>query len=239
MKMKKTLAFILGMTLAMPCTTTAAFAAEADDAEAEMNELVEAEEGDETEEVRHLYAAPPELLPDDVSKDAEDVELPSKVDLRTKGLVTSIKSQGELGTCWAHAMLAGFETDMIKEKPHIDLSERCLATYVASSEYGDKGNSLYTGSNPGIALGLISNWIGVVSESLGPYSEEYIPELSRKKIQEQTELHLEDVHIYDFYDPMTGTIIENNDQFQAKMKEVKKAVCDGHGVYLSLNFNTN
>ncbi len=239
MKMKKTLAFIFSMALAMPYSATAAFAAEADDAEEEMTETVEVEENAEEPEVKHLYAAPPELVPNDVSENIADVELPTRFDLRSLGLVSTIKSQGGLGTCWAHAILSSFETDIIKDYPQIDLSERYLATYVNSTEYGDGEVSMSMGSRPGTAMGLISNWIGVVSESIAPYDEEYVSELSRKEIQDQAEFHIEDVHIYSFGEIDENYQVVTDEKFQAKMKAVKQALCKGHGIYLSLNFDTD
>ena len=40
---------------------------------------------------------------------------PSSYDLRTMGLVSSIKDQGQWGTCWAHTMYASLESNILKQ----------------------------------------------------------------------------------------------------------------------------
>ncbi|MCR5600394.1 MAG: LPXTG cell wall anchor domain-containing protein [Ruminococcus sp.] len=239
MKKKKTLAFLLGLALTMPYSSLAAFAAETESTEEEIKDTEEITETEEEEvpEVRYLYEAPFEMQPDLAADENVDAaELPSKVDLRQKGLVTSVKDQGDLGTCWAHALLGSIETDVIADDPHVDLSERYLATYIASDDYGIGKESLIKGSSSPTAIGLISNWIGIVSESIAPYEKEYVSDKSRKELQEQSELHLTDVHVYDFYDREICRRMETNDDFYAKINAVKKAVCDGHALYLSMNF---
>ena len=240
MKIKRSLAFLFGLTLAVSATPTAAFAAEEDNITEEPSETAEssADTNEETE-VRHLYEAPPSLQPELLPNDKNDVDLPSEYDLRKKGLVTSIKNQGSLGTCWAHAVLGSIETDMITERPDIDLSEKYLASYVISSEFGDGSNSFDDGSSSATALGLLSNWIGIVSESIAPYDDEYILSLSRKESQAQTELHLSDVHSFKYYDIQTGLRTEDPDIFSYNNNQVKQAICDGHAIYLSLNFNAS
>lgn len=240
MKIKRSLAFMFGLTLTVSATPTAAFAAEENNVEEEISETAETSaDSNEEAEVRHLYEAPPSLQPEQLSDNKNNVDLPSEYDLRKKGLVTSVKNQGALGTCWAHAVLGSIETDMITESPDIDLSERYLASYVVSNEYGDGSNSFKDGSTSSTALGLISNWIGIVSESVAPYDDEYIVNLTRKESQEQTELHLSDVHSFKYYDIQTGLRTEDPDIFSYNNNQIKQAICDGHAIYLSMNFDTD
>ena len=67
-----------------------------------------------------------------------DAALPSKFDLRDRGVVTPVKSQDPWGDCWAHAAIAAAETSILTAmgstyaKTGLDLSERHLAWYVTS-----------------------------------------------------------------------------------------------------------
>ena len=237
MKMKKTIALLSGLVMTLPYTPCAAFAADVN-TENEISDAAEVtEEINEDTEIPHLYPAQASLQAVAAEETIDDAyELPSKFDLRTKGLVSSVKNQGGYGTCWAHAMLGSLETDRMAEDPHIDLSERYLGTYMVSEEYGDGSIEFGSGANAGDALGLLTNWIGAVSEAVAPYDEEYISDLSRKELQKQAELHVTNVHCFDFYDHETYQRIPVSEVFYDKINAVKRAVCDGHAIYLSLNF---
>jgi C1A family cysteine protease len=238
MKMKKTIALLSGLVMALPCTPCAAFAAE-ENIETETADTTEiTEEVKEDAEVQHLYPAPAASQADTAAaEENDDYELPSKFDLRTNGLVSSIKNQGEYGTCWAHAVLGSLETDRMAEDPHIDLSERYLGTYIVSEEYGDGTIEFGSGANAGDALGLLTNWIGAVSETVAPYDVEYTSDLSRKELQKQSELHVTGAHCFDFFDHTTYERIPENDLFFSNIKEVKKAICNGHAIYLTMRFD--
>ena len=67
-----------------------------------------------------------------------DAGLPSKFDLRDRGVVTPVKSQEPWGYCWAHGAIAAAETSILTAmgstyaETGLDLSERHLAWYVAN-----------------------------------------------------------------------------------------------------------
>ena len=42
--------------------------------------------------------------------------IPSRYDLRDYGLVTSVKNQGNTGTCWAHSAINSAESNLIINK---------------------------------------------------------------------------------------------------------------------------
>ena len=68
----------------------------------------------------------------DASKDSS---LPPSYDLRDKKAVTSIKSQGYSGCCWAFASLKSLESNLIKTRaasPSLDLSENHLSWFLFS-----------------------------------------------------------------------------------------------------------
>ena len=171
MKMKKVLAFLLGLSmmpsaaicayaeeLDAPETTEQAFTEESAETVTEENAVPDEEAPTETESdeaeaepeetaveapvISRLYAAPYNVLAEQHSVSAAGTELPESLDLRRAGLVTPIRDQGAYGTCWAHAVLSCLENGRIKADPHIDLSERHLAYYASNEEYGD-GTAFY------------------------------------------------------------------------------------------------
>ncbi len=66
---------------------------------------------------------------------SKDSDLPSSYDLREKKAITSIKSQGYSGCCWAFASLKSLESNLIKTKKapiSLDLSESHLSWFLFS-----------------------------------------------------------------------------------------------------------
>ena len=65
--------------------------------------------------------------------------LPARYDLRESGMVTSVKNQDKLATCWAFALCAAMESNaLMKGYGEYDLSERHLAYF--TTHYGNSGN---------------------------------------------------------------------------------------------------
>ena len=92
--------------------------------------------------------------------------LPSSFDLRTKNMVTSVKNQGQVGTCWAFATLGSVESHwLMMGLPAFDLSEQHLATchgFLAKPDNG--GNDYY-------AAAYFSRYAGPYLETDDPYSQ--------------------------------------------------------------------
>ena len=176
----------------------------------------------------HLYAvAAKSVLP----QYSGDKALPKSVDLRKRGLVTAVKDQSVDGTCWAHATLASIETANMKDNPHIDLSERHLAYFMETDEFGAgiETQSIITGSNAANAVALLSNWIGPVSESKAPYNEEYGDNRSRKEVQAEAELHVTGLH--------SVPLNYYSTDFDEQQKAVKHLLDEDNSMYISLNFD--
>ena len=178
----------------------------------------------------HLYAvAAKSVLP----QYSGDKPLPESVDLRKRGLVTAVKDQSVDGTCWAHATLGSIESANMRDDPHIDLSERYLAYFMQTDEFGSgiEDNSLVNGSNAANAVALLSNWIGPVSESKAPYNEEYGDNRSRKEIQAEAELHVTGIHSVplNIYSP----------DFEEECIAVKHLLDEENAMYISLNFDVS
>lgn len=107
--------------------------------------------------------------------------LPEKYDSRDYGYISPVKSQGQLGTCWAHAFVACAEANMIKkgyEEYFNNYSEAHLAYFyhkrneaqgdgvdVCDDQYGYFG-----GGNGEYAAKLAENFQALTVESDFPYS---------------------------------------------------------------------
>jgi len=120
--------------------------------------------------------------------------LPTSYDLRDLGLVTSVKNQGQLGTCWAHALVAAAETSALKNLgltndeylnlygEEINFSEKAFSYYgltqIKGSEEGfvylEDGNSIIynSGSNEKGIMGMVANAVELYDEEEFPYCNE-------------------------------------------------------------------
>ncbi len=115
----------------------------------------------------------PDLMPNYGNR---ALNLPESFDLRDEGVITSVKNQGETGTCWAHAGLAAAESNMVMNglaDTSIDLSETHLVWFTHGQActntedplYGD-GNTLgtdayYKGGSIYRVYGTLGSWKGV------------------------------------------------------------------------------
>ena len=122
-----------------------------------------------------------------------DAGLPSKLDLRDRGVVTPVKNQEPWGCCWAHGAIAAAETSILTAmgstyaETGLDLSERHLAWYVTNPvteaiSKSQAGEGLYVydvdagpnhvfdfGGREQCAATLFAQGIGPMPESDYPY----------------------------------------------------------------------
>ena len=116
--------------------------------------------------------------------------IPSSYDAREKGHVTSIKSQGNFGTCWAFAAVAAMESyaishGIVNDASEIDLSEYALAymtfddtdyvdpTGTTEGDFTTTNNmdkSFKNGGNDNYVFKTLSKWAGLVNEADAPYN---------------------------------------------------------------------
>lgn len=65
---------------------------------------------------------------------------PSSLDWRSSNIITSVKNQGNCGSCWAFASIAAAEAYLVKEgkfnKDNIDLSEQYLISCTPGCDCG-------------------------------------------------------------------------------------------------------
>lgn len=97
-------------------------------------------------------------------KKEEPIVIPTFYDGRVKNKVTSIKDQGNIGTCWAFASLAAVESALMPNNNY-DFSEDHLSLnhgYDPSQEEGGR----YM-----MALAYMASWKGPVLEKQDPYGD--------------------------------------------------------------------
>lgn len=103
---------------------------------------------------------------------AQGSELPSTYDLREQGRITSVKNQGDTGSCWAFSSLASLESYILgTEGNSRDFSENNMKNLV--TRYYSDGFDLTpdNGGNSFIAMAYLTRWSGPVNESADPYNE--------------------------------------------------------------------
>ena len=109
----------------------------------------------------------------------EEVELPSRYDMRELGRVSPVRDQGLYGTCWAFASLAALETTLTPQE-----------NLVFSPDHMSLCNSFSLGQNEGgeytMAIAYLASWQGPVYESDDPYGDGETDETleARKHLEE-------------------------------------------------------
>jgi C1A family cysteine protease len=97
------------------------------------------------------------------ASDVLSATLPGGFDLRTQGKVTTVKDQGQCGSCWAFSTFASLESGLLNSESW-DFSENNLRNshgYDLASCQG--GNSM-------MATAYLARWSGALPESSDPYS---------------------------------------------------------------------
>jgi len=138
--------------------------------------------------------------------------LPETFDLREKNVMTSVKSQGTHGTCWAHSAIASAETSIIKYYPQADLSEAHTAFYTYYGEDqvqkdGEASEIFSIGGTSYLAANLWSQWIGPVSERKLPYGDfDFFDDTSAvDALKFDSDYHLKNAYMFDYNDERSNT----------------------------------
>lgn len=159
--------------------------------------------------------------------------LPSSFDMREHGTISSVKNQGQYGTCWTHSSAASAESSVINSMPSVDLSELHTAFYsyygddITSIIFGDISAHLNWGGSTEIVTNLWSQWIGPVYESRLPYENTAFFENSDavEDMKYTSDYHLENAYLFDFDNDRSNVDDINN--------LVKQFIYDGHAVDVS------
>lgn len=160
--------------------------------------------------------------------------LPSSFDLRSKGLVSSVKAQKNYGMCWSFSAVNSMENHLIARKPEIDLSEWHLAYYTYSQKFGfplssmtDMDDVFQQGGNYYLLSPMLTGWTGPVSEAVFPFDDYDVlnPEAEWDEVKAQAEYHVSDANLFS-YD------IED-ENFSAQLNAVKQAIYHGNALSVS------
>ncbi len=172
---------------------------------------------------------------------AAEVEetLPSKFDLRSRGLVTSVKNQKNYGMCWSFSAIHSIENRLVARKPEIDLSEWHLAYYAYSQKFGfplalntDMDDVFQQGGNYYMMTPMLTSWTGPVSEAVFPFDDMTVlnPDADWEEVRSQAEYHVSDAKLFTYH-------IED-DNFQAQLEAVQQEIWQGNAMSMSY-YNNN
>lgn len=159
--------------------------------------------------------------------------LPQRFDMRSEGLITSVKNQASNGTCWAFASAASAETSLLKYIPSIDLSEWHTAYYPYTGEdqidieydtleeYMDYGGTAYVVAN------LWAQWKGPIDENKMPYDDfTFFDDADRvEEYKNAADYHLENAYLFDFEEDGSNREYINS--------LIKQFIYSGHAVDVS------
>ena len=208
-------------------------------------------------------------LPDDYDAPAVDEQqanvdgvlrdgpLPETYSLRAEGLLPSVRSQGQYGTCWAFANIGAAESNLLKkglaDRNGLDLSELQYIYYTYntavdplgnmngdSTELIDEPDTFAAGGNSGFATNATVRWTGLADEDLLPYSEKHDflngYRLADEYAQDFDKYHAEGfraVNIHANPDLVKQCILEMGGMACSYMAEDKYFSADGVSYYYS------
>ena len=143
---------------------------------------------------------------------ASAVKYPPRYDLREKGFVTTVKDQGDYGTCWAHATIASLESWVLKKEGiEKDYSENNLANlHGFDSAYSQGGNAY-------MATAYLTRWGGPILEATDPYGR------PGQSVSSRPDRHVQKVHV----------ITPKKEGDNTANDEIKRAVMEYGALYVS------
>lgn len=147
------------------------------------------------------------------------IVIPSTFDAREEGLLSEIRNQGELGNCWAYAVMGAAEANIRKKgyESEPDLSEYHLSYSIYNKTLDPMGltigdncrvkemdNSIYSwGGNDYLAVSTLARWQGVLEEEDAPLTDLFlanknkIPAILPEEILNKDSYHLQNTeYIY-------------------------------------------
>ena len=160
--------------------------------------------------------------------------LPIAFDLRSWGLVSSVKDQEDYGMCWSFSAVNSLESQLIAKKPDIDLSEWHLAYYTYSQKFGfplangtDIEDVFQQGGNYYMMSPMLTSWTGPVSEAVFPFNDMSVlnPDLNWEEVKAMAEYHTSGAEVFNYY--------IGDENFLNQVRAVKQAVYQGNSLSMS------
>ena len=164
----------------------------------------------------------------------------TKYDMRTEGLVTSVKDQSPYETCWAHAVIGAMESNALKQGLEtLDLSEMHAAyfSFINSSKskafynLSTFSEAMMHGGNGFYPTAVYSRLEGPAYENNVPYGENSVPAYETPESYSRA-LRLRDVYLLAFVGGDGQKINENR-------RAVKQRIIDNGAVTASYYHNDN
>lgn len=203
-----------------------------------VDSMIRAEQESNTDfSAEPAYVSEPAYSENADSMYADDEDYPVSFDLREHGLVSSVKNQGDYGTCWVFSTIAAIESSLIKTHPLINLSENHLAVF---SFFGDdsldllNGASYFTvGGHPNYAVSTLSQWKGPINESVSPYTPD--SDKVNAELEYLSEYHLKNADILNEY---SLSRIYPNDLKSLSVNQIKQSLTNEKSVTVDFAYDT-
>lgn len=103
------------------------------------------------------------------SRTGEAQELPARYDAREDGRASTVKDQGEFGTCWAVTASSALEAALLPK-------ERLIFSADHISMRNAYGKAVEEGGAYAMAISYLAGWMGPVAEEDDPYGDGKSPE---------------------------------------------------------------
>lgn len=154
------------------------------------------------------------------SKSLKASTLPSKYDLRTLNRVTSVKDQGQIGSCWTFGTFGSLESwNLTAGNGTQDYSENNLMTHDGFDLGVDDGGNSY------MSTAYLARWDGPCNESDDPYASPAYPQYVVTRNNVPVRQHVQDV----IFIPQRANALDNDD--------TKNALMQYGALYTAVNFN--
>lgn len=147
-RFKKIIGVMLSVITVLPYFSSLSFAQNEDGKIIQYNMIVEAD-GRNThweDENGNTVDFTQSELPSVKTRARSNYYVPAKYDARDEGIITSVKEQGQYGTCWAFAAASCVETSLIKKglaDNTVDLSEDHLVWFAKNSLVTDEADTTH------------------------------------------------------------------------------------------------